>query len=60
MGGVLDSVDRALFERNMAAAYAQLGEEKFGKAWTEGRAMSMEQAVDYALEHIAGGVGSRL
>ena len=28
----------------------QVGERVFEAAWTEGRAMSLEEAVDYALE----------
>jgi predicted ATPase len=34
----------------VAAVRAQLGEEAFAAAWAEGRAMSMEQAIAYALE----------
>ncbi len=50
MSGVLYSVDRHPYERNVAAVRSALGEEAFGKAWAEGRAMSMEQAIEYALE----------
>jgi tetratricopeptide (TPR) repeat protein len=42
--------DRILYEQGVAAARAQMSEEEFEKAWAEGRAMSMEQAVEYALE----------
>ena len=28
----------------------QVGDEEFEQAWTEGRAMSMEQAIEYALQ----------
>jgi hypothetical protein len=52
MGGVLDVIDRMLLERNMARARVQLGDVKFRKAWAEGQAMSMAQAVEYAQEHI--------
>ncbi|HEX6387674.1 MAG TPA: tetratricopeptide repeat protein, partial [Anaerolineae bacterium] len=41
--------DRARHDRNVAAARAQLGEEAIATAWAEGRAMSPEQAADYAL-----------
>jgi non-specific serine/threonine protein kinase len=42
--------DRALYERSLAAARARLGEEAFAAAWAEGRAMTPERAVEYALE----------
>ena len=34
----------------MAAARAALGEEAFAAAWEEGEAMTMEEAIEYALE----------
>ncbi len=37
-------------DRNIAAARAQLDEATWEAAWTEGRAMTLEQAVAYALE----------
>ena len=37
------------YEGRLAAVRAELGEEAFERAWAEGRAMSMEQAVEYAL-----------
>jgi hypothetical protein len=40
----------AIHERNAAAIRAQLGEAEVAAAWAEGRAMTMEQAVAYALE----------
>jgi hypothetical protein len=48
-GAVLEAADRSLYERNIARARAHLGEETFRRAWEEGRAMSMEEAVEYAL-----------
>jgi tetratricopeptide (TPR) repeat protein len=39
-----------IYERNVAAVRAQLDEDRFATAWAEGRAMTQEQAVDYALE----------
>jgi predicted ATPase/DNA-binding SARP family transcriptional activator/class 3 adenylate cyclase len=36
-------------DRNVAAIRAQLSDEAIAAAWTEGRAMSLEQAVSYAL-----------
>ena len=49
IGAVLDIVVREPYERAVAAARAELGDEAFEKAWQEGRAMSMEQAIQYAL-----------
>ena len=37
-------------ERHIAAARAQLGEEAFNKAWSEGAAMTLDQAIEYALK----------
>jgi DNA-binding NarL/FixJ family response regulator len=42
--------DRSLRQSQIAAARAQLGEEAFAAAWAEGRTMSSEQAIEYALE----------
>ena len=36
--------------RTVAAARTELGEEAFAAAWAEGRAMSMQQAIAYALD----------
>jgi predicted ATPase/DNA-binding CsgD family transcriptional regulator len=43
-------VDRDDYERDVALARAQLGDEAFAIAWTAGQAMSLEQAIAYALE----------
>jgi predicted ATPase/class 3 adenylate cyclase len=43
-------IDQGAFHRNAAPARAALGEERFAAAWDEGRAMSLEQAVAFALE----------
>lgn len=37
-------------EREIATVRKTLGESAFAKAWTEGRAMTLEQAIAYALE----------
>ncbi len=50
MGAVLDLDDQhLLYEPSVQQARAQLGEEGFEKARQEGRAMSMEQAIELAL-----------
>jgi hypothetical protein len=50
LGVALDTGARAEYERAVAAARAALGEEEFAAAWAEGRGLSPEQAVAYALE----------
>ena len=40
---------RADYERNVVETRAALGQEAFAAAWAEGRAMSLEQALAYAL-----------
>jgi hypothetical protein len=46
--------DRANYERCVSAVRAQLDEATFAKAWAEGHAMTLEQAVEYALEGLDG------
>jgi tetratricopeptide (TPR) repeat protein len=46
----LSSAERAEHDRSVAALRAALGEEAFTAAWSEGRATTMEQAVELALE----------
>ncbi len=41
--------ERVANERHVAAVRAELGEGAFAAAWAEGRAMTLEEAVDYAL-----------
>ena len=45
---------RAGYDRSVAALRSQLGEEAFATAWAEGRAMSVEDAVEYALKAESG------
>jgi tetratricopeptide (TPR) repeat protein len=42
--------ERSTFERNLAATRAQLGDATFAAAWADGRAMTLDQAIAYALE----------
>ncbi|MBI4028349.1 MAG: hypothetical protein HY360_25415 [Verrucomicrobia bacterium] len=44
-------VDRADYDRHIAAVRASLGEEAFAAAQAHGRALTMEQAIAYALEN---------
>ena len=49
-GGPQWPAERAEWNRYLSMAQAQLGEEIWQAAWQEGRAMSMKQAIEYALE----------
>jgi tetratricopeptide (TPR) repeat protein len=42
--------ERHMYEHALAAAHTQLDEATFAAAWAAGRAMPLEQAIDYALE----------
>ncbi len=46
----IDAADRLFNGRTITSAVAQLGESAFAAARAEGRAMTFEQAADYALE----------
>ena len=50
IGFPIEKMDIALYEKSIAAVRAQLDENTFAKAWAEGRAMSKEQAIAYALQ----------
>jgi hypothetical protein len=47
--GTLWPVRTAEHDAALAAARAALGEEEFDRAWAEGEAMTLEQAVEHAL-----------
>ncbi len=50
MNTALHPGDRNDYEQNLAEVRAQLIEEEFKAAWAEGQALSIEQAIEYALE----------
>jgi tetratricopeptide (TPR) repeat protein len=50
IGAPLRPIDRPRQEASLAQLRAQLGEEAFAAAWAEGRALSLEQAIAFALE----------
>jgi len=50
LGTVPDIADRVPYEHDLHAARTELGEVLFDKALKEGRAMSMQRAIEYALE----------
>jgi ATP/maltotriose-dependent transcriptional regulator MalT len=49
LGAPLPPPDRPTYARALAAAREQLGKRAFATAWDEGRALSLDQAVDLAL-----------
>ncbi|MBI5302036.1 MAG: tetratricopeptide repeat protein [Chloroflexi bacterium] len=49
---MLNDKDRRSFEEDVSAVRAQLGEAAFETARAAGRAMSLEQAIEYALENV--------
>jgi tetratricopeptide (TPR) repeat protein len=51
-GVPLPPVQRAAYERDLAAARALLDEATFGAAWASGRALSLEQAITEAFDLI--------
>ena len=50
LGGQQPSKERERSEQQIGQARSVLGEEAFATAWAEGRALTSEQAVSYALE----------
>ena len=50
IGSVIDPVDRTEYERMRGSLRSQLSEQRFTAAWDEGRRLTLEQAVAYALE----------
>jgi len=49
IGSVIDLVDQPEYERQIGIVQAHLDEATFTAAWAEGQAMTLEQAVNYAL-----------
>jgi predicted ATPase/DNA-binding CsgD family transcriptional regulator len=45
LGSPIPPVERALYERSLAATRSQLGEKTFAAAWAEGRTMTPEQVL---------------
>jgi non-specific serine/threonine protein kinase len=51
IGSIIDPVDQTEHQGNRRSLLAVLGDEHFRGAWEEGRALTVEQAVAYALEN---------
>ena len=54
IGSVIDPVDQLEYQNRRTSLRAELGEEQFAKIWEEGRSMTLEQAIGYALENEGG------
>jgi predicted ATPase/DNA-binding SARP family transcriptional activator len=50
IGAPLNGAERSELDQDVVVTRNQLGERIFEAAWAEGRAMTMEQAVEYALK----------
>ena len=48
----LEPFNRRDFDHYLAVTRNRLGEQAFGDAWAEGRAMTLEQAIEYALADV--------
>ena len=53
IGSPLGPLGQAEMDRDVAAIRASLGEPAFAQAWAEGRALTLEQAIDDALSREA-------
>jgi predicted ATPase len=53
LDSIIDLVDQPEYERHLALVQAQLDEATFEAAYAEGQAMTLKQAVAYALEELA-------
>jgi predicted ATPase/class 3 adenylate cyclase len=49
LGWRLSPIDQADRDRDVASTQGALGDAAFGASWAEGRAMTLEQAIEYAL-----------
>jgi predicted ATPase/class 3 adenylate cyclase len=54
IGSVMDPVDQPEYESKRTTLRAELGAERFAAAWDEGRGMTLELAVAYALQDQGG------
>ena len=50
LNSLMTATERIEYDQNISALRAQMDESAFATTWAEGRAMTMEQAVAYALE----------
>jgi tetratricopeptide (TPR) repeat protein len=50
IGSSMDPFDQSGYESDIALLHKGLGEEKFNMAWNQGRVLTLEQAIAFALE----------
>jgi hypothetical protein len=50
IGSVIDPADQSDYQNRRAALREKLGQEQFAALWEEGRKLTLEQAITYALE----------
>src|SRR5215212_9009977 len=50
LGAQPPAIDPREYERSISESRVALGEAMFAAAWTQGRALSLDQAIEYALE----------
>jgi non-specific serine/threonine protein kinase len=50
IGSVIDPVDQPEYQNRRMALRTELGQERFAAMWEEGRTLTLEQAIAYALE----------
>ena len=55
IGAPIHPPESALYESCIEAVRCRLGRQAFEAAWAEGRALSLEQAVAFALEELPDG-----
>jgi predicted ATPase/class 3 adenylate cyclase/uncharacterized protein HemY len=51
IGSVVDHADQSEYENTRNALRAKLGQERFAAVWNEGRELTLEQVIAYALEN---------
>jgi len=52
LGAVMAPADRKEYDHILAAVRAQLDEAAFNAAWAEGQTITLEQAIEYALQNV--------
>ena len=50
LGTILSPTENEDEKREIASVQEKLGDDAFALAWEQGRAMTMEQAIEYALK----------
>jgi predicted ATPase/class 3 adenylate cyclase len=51
IGSVIDPADQPEYQNRRAALRSELGQEQFAALWEAGRALTLDQAITYALEN---------